>query len=50
MVSCYCKLFKHMKVIVHGKFLLVYYIYQGEFEVAQFISRCLAFDEARSLI
>ena len=50
MFSCYCKLFKHIQFIVHCKLFLVDYIYQGEFEIAQFISGCLAFYEARSLI
>lgn len=50
MVSCYCKLFKHIQVIVHCKLFLVDYIYQGEFEVAQLLSWCLAFNEARSFI
>ena len=31
MVSCYCKLFKHLEVIVDSKVLQVDNIYQGEF-------------------
>ena len=50
MVSCYCKLFKHIQVIVRCKLFLVDYIYEGEFEVSQLFSWYLAFNEARCFI